>query len=198
MISLFKSGLTTLHVRKPKFSTKELEEYILAIPENYRDRLILHSHHELTSIHDLKGIHFGRSHRKKGLKGTWSKFKYSLLKGRKVYTKSCHSIGSMSKENGFYDYVFLSPVFDSISKDNYKSHFSATEIVAGLKNTKQKVYALGGVELSNVETTYRMGFDGVALLGSIWEVEESPVVAFQQIRERIKQLDEKAALESVQ
>ena len=47
IIQMFESGLSTLHIRKNRFSTKELEEYIKEIPEHFHNRIIIHSHHRL-------------------------------------------------------------------------------------------------------------------------------------------------------
>ena len=48
------------------------------------------------------------------------------------------------------DYVFLSPIFDSISKVGYQSKFDDLEsLKVNLKNTKTKDIALGGVKNDN-------------------------------------------------
>lgn len=188
VLKMFEDGLQTLHVRKPRFSTKELEEYILAIPEEYRNRLIIHSHHELQSVYKLKGIHFGRSHRKKGAAGGFQKLSKFTTKGKKIFTKSAHSLSSIDKDVRFYDYIFLSPIFDSISKDNHKSKFGSKALRNTLSKTKQTVYALGGVEAENLHKVVEYGFDGAALLGSIWESEKPPFEAYKEIKDLAKKL----------
>ena len=35
---------------------------------------------------------------------------------------SCHSVEEVKNKKHFYDYVFMSPIYDSISKVNYYSH----------------------------------------------------------------------------
>ncbi len=196
VISMFEQGLSTFHLRKPRFSTKELEEYILAVPENYRNRIIIHSHHELASTHNLKGIHLSRNHRKKGISGR-TKLTFNRLINRRLrYTRSCHSLKSLNEDVGKYDYVFLSPVFDSISKSKHKSGFGLNNIKNALENTRQKVYALGGIAPDNIETAMKMGFHGIAALGYIWEGDQRPIDAYENLLKTIKEVDEQLILDA--
>ena len=196
VIQMFENGLGTFHLRKPRASTKEVEEYILAIPEQFRNRIIIHSHHELASMHKLKGIHYSRTHRKKGLNGK-AKFGITRLVHRKMkFTKSCHALSSINEDINKYDYVFLSPIFDSISKEDYKSKFSLTKTKEVLEKTRQKVYALGGINPSNIELAVKTGFDGIGVLGCIWETEKDPLSAYLEVKSLLKELDTKLILES--
>jgi len=195
VIKMFDNGLETFHLRKPKFGTKELEQYIQAIPRKYRDKIIIHSHHELASIYGLKGIHYSRTHRKKGKNGK-SRFGITRLLNRKlVFTKSCHSIGTINDDIHKYNYTFLSPVFDSISKNEYKSKLSLTKVKISLQETKQTVYALGGITPDNVELAMKTGFKGVGVLGYIWDSEHDPVEAYLTIKSTIRKLEEALILQ---
>lgn len=51
---LFDRGLRTYHLRKPDYSVSMLQEYIDGIHVEYRDRIMLHQHHELAHIRGLK------------------------------------------------------------------------------------------------------------------------------------------------
>jgi thiamine-phosphate pyrophosphorylase len=64
IIQMFEAGLETLHVRKNRFSTKELDDYIKEIPAHFHNRIIIHSHHKLALKYDLKGFHFTSTHLK--------------------------------------------------------------------------------------------------------------------------------------
>ena len=85
-----------------------------------------------------------------------------------------------------YDYVFLSPVFDSISKSKYQGKFKDQNFNVFLKKVKQKVYALGGIDASKIDKVKRMDFQGVALHGAIWE-SENPLITFNEIKEKCKE-----------
>lgn len=194
VIRMFENGLECFHLRKPKFRRKELEKYILAIPSEYRDRIILHTHHQLASIYGLKGVHHTRAHRKK----KWKRFievKFSKISRKKLmYTRSYHSLSDFTNNLKVYDYIFLSPVFDSISKSSHKSSFKKGDITQVLKSSKLKIYALGGINPETAEKAFRMGFDGIAVLGYIWEAKQNPVDAYLKIKDKIKTLEQKMSV----
>jgi thiamine-phosphate pyrophosphorylase len=194
VIKMFENGLACFHLRKPKLRLKELDKYILAIPEKYRNRIVLHTHHELASLHGLKGVHHSRAHRKMGSIYTIKIGIAKMLKKKMFYSRSYHSLAEVKKSQTIYDYVFLSPVFDSISKNYHKSSFAKGELEQILKSTKQNIYALGGITPENVEMAFKMGFDGVAVLGYIWKVHHNPLDAFLTIKEKINQLDDQLSI----
>lgn len=70
------------------------------------------------------------------------------------------------------DYLFLSPIFDSISKRGYKSRFSDEVLrrasVEGLIDSK--VIALGGVTLDKIPYLRSLNFGGVAMMGAINDI----------------------------
>lgn len=84
--------------------------------------------------------------------------------------------------------AFLSPVFDSISKQGYKSNFSdrmhkftqlKPELMAAIKG--KKIVALGGVDEDKIELLRKVGFAGAAILGAIWE-NKDPMKKFLRIK----------------
>lgn len=83
---------------------------------------------------------------------------------------SCHSFEEVEALNGKLPYCFLSPVFDSISKQGYQAKFDKNELKVFLKKKRTiKVIGLGGVTLENYAELMNLGFDGGAFLGSVWE-----------------------------
>lgn len=74
-------------------------------------------------------------------------------------------------ECGDCDYVTLSPIFDSISKEGYNSKFNKKDLIFLDKNGSSvvttKVVALGGVTPERVDIVRQLGFDGFAVLGAL-------------------------------
>lgn len=68
------------------------------------------------------------------------------------------------------DYVFLSPIFDSISKSGYHSAFTLEVLqqAAAHNIIDEKVVALGGVTPDKVKWLRQIGFGGAAMLGAVW------------------------------
>ncbi|MGE0561646.1 MAG: thiamine phosphate synthase [Flavobacteriales bacterium] len=86
------------------------------------------------------------------------------------FNGSCHSFKEVEMLDGIKEYCFLSPIFDSISKQSYKAKFDKNELKDFLqKERKIKVIALGGVSEENYAELLEMGFNGGAFLGSIWK-----------------------------
>lgn len=92
-----------------------------------------------------------------------------------------HSLKELEDCKEKYDYAFLSPIFDSISKSGYKSKFDLSEIKGFLKSRSENIIALGGIDEDKIEIIKDLGFQGIALLGSIWH-SEYPVEKFKQIK----------------
>lgn len=159
---LFDAGLELLHLRKPQVEAGELEGLLRAIaPTNY-GKIVLHDHFELAIKYGLKGIHLNRRNPipLEGIKGTVS--------------CSCHSLREIN-DFGNCDYLFLSPVFDSVSKKGYRRAFTQSELEEARKQgiITDKIVALGGITSDTMPIAADCGFGGVAVLGALWQDVES-------------------------
>ena len=194
VVSMFEHGLETLHLRKPKFSSKDLVEYLELIPSEYHDRIVIHSHHKLAKKFNLKGVHFSKVHRDKNYNTKLKYLTFRLKFGNILTTRSCHKIHKLEENSNRYTYVFLSPMFESISKTSHSGLFNEGHIKNALATKKHIVYALGGVEESKFKELKDLGFKGVALLGAIWNTDQEPFNAYLSAREAIKSLEREQVL----
>src|SRR5436305_267246 len=92
---LFEAGLTTLHLRKPSFSTRQLTNYIEAIPTVFHNRIIVHSHHELVFKYGLKGVHFTNIHLERRFQKWWFLRKLKARNKKIVFTRSYHKLSEV-------------------------------------------------------------------------------------------------------
>ncbi|EIJ38238.1 thiamine monophosphate synthase [Galbibacter orientalis DSM 19592] len=174
---LFAYGLETLHIRKPRLEKVALKNYLELIDVKNHNKIMLHQHHELASEFNVKGIHLTEKHRKM-LENDSEYIKNHQKMGRVVST-GFHSISALKKEGANYDYSFLSPVFNSISKENYQGkEFEVTAFPI-------KVIALGGITSATISEVKKMGYQGVAILGSIWQ-SKHPVTAYKELQKVYK------------
>ena len=83
---------------------------------------------------------------------------------------SCHTLEEVQEDKKTCDYVFLSPIFDSISKEGYSSKFTPEAIREAVKADiiDKKVIALGGIDEENILRVKDFGFGGAAILGGLW------------------------------
>ena len=195
VVRMFEHGLDTLHLRKPKLSSKDLVEYLELIPSEYHDRIVIHSHHKLAKKFNLKGVHFSKVHRDKSYNTKLKYLSFRLRFGNILITRSCHKIYKLQENIDRYAYVFLSPMFETISKKSHSGLFSERHIKKALATTIRKVYALGGVDESKFKELNDLGFEGVALLGAIWDTDQEPFNAYLSATEAMKNLEREKALD---
>lgn len=157
--SLFENGLELFHVRKPGYSLLEMKQFIQQIHPDYREKVALHTHHQLADEFGINRIHFSERDRKNGFGDTFR---------NKIISTSTHAMEDFNALEDTFEYAFLSPVFKSISKENYLPNTNLFEALHSRKNFKTKAIALGGIAAENITKTLENGFDDVALLGTIW------------------------------
>lgn len=176
--SLFENGLELLHIRKPNFSDSEMKQFLSGIDYNYKELLVLHSHHHLASLFSIQRIHFSESKRKTQLMLP-GKFPFETYKTKGFQlSTSAHAIEDFNALDNIFEYAFLSPIFSSISKEDYSSKTDLFEAIKNRTNFKTKLIALGGIESKNTAQALENGFDDVALLGTIWN-QNNPIENFK-------------------
>lgn len=156
---LLSLGVARVHIRKPNMCIESCRQLIKDIPACFHAKLSLHDNFALTREFEIGGIHL--NHRNptipKGFKG--------------IISKSCHSFQEVIENKETHNYLFLSPIFNSISNQGYLSAFTHESLTLAHKQQiiETNVYALGGVTLKNIHKLYDYGFGGAAILGDIWE-----------------------------
>ena len=176
---LFEEGLDILHLRKPDTAPMFAERLLTLIPEHYHKRLVVHGHFYLKEEYRLKGIHLNSRNP-------------NLPDGYKGHIScSCHSLEEVKSRKKQCDYVFLSPVFDSISKKNYHANYTPEEIRKAHKAgiIDKKVIALGGIDIDNITEVKNYGFGGAAIMGALWDrFDARSDRDYKQLIERFKKL----------
>ncbi|MCL2101946.1 MAG: thiamine phosphate synthase [Fibromonadales bacterium] len=159
---------------------------LITSPENFADEhILIEKMFEL----GLESIFVRKPHLPESLVERWTLgINYKWHDKLIPWQGSAHSFEELKKIKG-REIVLLGPVFDSISKHGYKSKFSKKELQAGIaewrdfapENSKTKLYALGGIESENINELAKLGFDGAAVLGAVWNYAD-PVEAFEGLR----------------
>lgn len=174
--SLFTNGLEILHLRKPGSSIDEVAELLTNIDAKFHHRISLHQHHKLSEQFEITRFHLTEESRKKTGVSELEKYRSD----GKVLSTSIHSLDEYKKLSPCFDYCFFGPVFNSISKKEYGSIVNNDLVLE--EQTRTKIIALGGINNDSIPAVKKMGFSGIALLGSIWQSED-PVEKFNQIKE---------------
>ena len=98
-------GYDLVHLRKPGASEEEMISILEELPAECRARIVIHSHFNLALRYGLYGIHLNSrcSIVPDGFSGSIS--------------RSCHTLEEVEQYKDSCNYLFLSPIFNSISKN---------------------------------------------------------------------------------
>lgn len=169
--ALFEEGLELLHIRKPNASEEALRFYIAGIDSKYHSKLVLHQQYNLVAEFQLERLHFTEKVRQT--------IADTFQKPVPFLSTSVHTIADFNNLSERYDYAFISPIYPSISKSDYKPVQNLLEQTKERTNWKTKWIALGGISAENIAATLTRGFDDVALLGTIWN-STNPIQNFKK------------------
>ena len=143
LTALFEEGLDILHIRKPETPAMYSERLLTLIPQKYHHRIVTHEHFYLQEEFGLMGIHLNS-------RNPSEPHDYS---GHVSCT--CHSIQELQSKKHFYDYIFLSPIYDCITKAGVSGAFTPEELRQARRSKliDSNVMALGGVTLDNISVS---------------------------------------------
>ena len=156
---LFNHGLDRLHLRKPGADIGECRRLLDGISREWLPRIVVHDNFGLCREYGLDGVHLnGRN-------------PMAPPNHEGSVSRSCHSLEEISRYKEECDYLTLSPIFNSISKQGYMAAFGPGQLAAARDSglIDRRVIALGGVTLENIPRVKELGFGGVAILGDVWQ-----------------------------
>lgn len=142
-----------VHIRKPRWTARQTESLIKNINKDFHLRLKLHDHFEILKDYGIGGVHLNS-------RNPVNPYRNILV------SKSAHSIIEI-QDNLSFEYVTLSPIFDSISKPGYTGKFDFEEL-RNVLTDKTNIIALGGITPSKFKLLKELGFKGAAMLSYFW------------------------------
>jgi len=185
---MFERGLPRLHLRKEETSIEGYRHYLRQIPPAFYSRISIHDYPELQKEFPAIGFHC-----KTAIWKDDKKISEVLSYAPAMLSASFHSWEEVLQTPYAFKYVFISPVFDSISKPNYTSAIDITKLpqlkqyLFDNKKNIPDVYALGGVTQDTILQLHHCGFDGVAVLGSVWQSADS-LGSFEALTDQLGKL----------
>ncbi len=158
LTSLFDEGLDCLHLYKPDSSPMYSERLLTLLPSECYSKIVVHDNFYLKEEYKLHGIHLDdeRTTMPNGYRGHVS--------------CSCTDIGNLKECKKHKDYVFLKYIFDSQTEPDQKASFTEEELKEASRHglIDRHVYALGGMNLDNIQLAKDLGFGGVVISGDLW------------------------------
>jgi thiamine-phosphate pyrophosphorylase len=177
--NLFQEGLDYLYIRSEATDAVAWYQLLEKIDPAYHSRLLLPGNAPETT----GGSKYFRHIREK-------ERLLRLVAGagsQPFFSTSIHDLSAVPQLAGFYQYVFYSPLFPSISKPGYQPQLDLRAVACQVAGLQQEALALpgiiglGGVNAANIAWVKSAGFQGAALLGALWQ-SESPVKALVKIK----------------
>ncbi len=188
---LMQCGIETFHLRKPILTLEEMRDWLKQVSLTDCSKIVLHSHWLLAEEFNIKGIHIGAAALRSMPLAEQESWMAYAKRNQLTISSSVHHQEEINRLPKEFDYIWLSPVFESISKQAYMSSFSDSQFdnwAKELKEQKQtQVYALGGVTAQHAIKLAQRGFDGMVVLGSVWSKVKG-IQDKEQVKQRIKQL----------
>ena len=158
--NLFANGyIDLMHLRKPGSSIDDCRRLLDAISKEWLPRIVTNDHFALCNEYGLHGVHLN------------SRNPTPPTNHHGSLSCSCHSLQEVIERKPYMNYVFLSPIYDSISKQGYHSAFTDAMLRKAAADgiIDKKVVALGGITHKCISQLEEYGFGGAAMLGDIWK-----------------------------
>jgi len=155
----FEKGIEFAVVRKSQNLERDIISLLNDIPQEYHNRIIVQNRFSLLKHFELNGILLSKK-----------KPKAPVLERRFTKGVSCSRLEDVMKYQNFQN-IFFGPVFNSISKENLVPTLGETALMeAKAKNIiNEKIIAVGGINEETIPKARMIGFERVAVLGSLWK-----------------------------
>ena len=158
LLHFFEHGIEYFVMRKPQNLEKDIIRLINQIPQKYHSQIIIQDRFSLLKQFNLNGILLSKKNPKAPML-------------EKLFSKNiaCSRIDDIIKYQNFH-HIFFGPVFDSISKE-IKPAFGKTALIEAKERNiiNDKLIAMGGIDKDTIPEAKMLGFEHVAVLGSLWK-----------------------------
>lgn len=192
--ALLAAGVQRLHLRKPAAEPGELEALLERLAPRYAERLVLHGggSRALALRYGVPNVHGAVAYRDgSGSSGGGPLVDGPMAAGEDVgdvhglaVSTSVHSWEEFSRLPAGLAYAFISPVFDSISKQGYGAGAGLLQRPCG--QLPCMAMGLGGVNSETLGVLLEYGWTSAAVLGWIWK---DPGKAVERLEELQKIID---------
>lgn len=164
---LFNAGLEELHLRKPCFKKKEYLELLNAIDQKFHSKIVLHNFIELANKFDVKGIHVTLTF----FNGFFGKLRELRLPNTQhfVIATTIDKISDISSLHSKINHVFVGPMFKKYSAESIVVNFDPFQMKKAIVGASKKVYAMGGIDIKNLDKLRGIGLEGIILQSAIWK-----------------------------
>ncbi len=175
---LLQAGVQKVVLRKPDYTAQQYTTMLEKIDAKFYRQIIIRDNCWLYKSFRLGGVHWSRTNRELLTPPQLQKW----VSNHPHSSTGVHTLSEITALDGLFNYLLLSPVFNSISKTGYDGRFMGT--APSLKYSR--LLALGGVNEQNIDLLPRWNFSGAAVLGYIWQQPAQALNRLQQLQRQWK------------
>lgn len=185
--ALLEAGLQKLHLRKPRDNPRKMARLLRRLSPKWHMQLVLHGDTSLAPEYGIPQVHYSYA--------ACRKMRELNITPREnlPFSTSLHHWEEMEQaRNGLIPgrgdklrYVFVSPLFEIISKKGYTPNKRILQRPE--REYPCKTIGLGGISIENIGQVLANGWDGAAMLGWIWEEPKKAVERFCKLQAIIKE-----------
>ncbi|MBQ8445460.1 MAG: thiamine phosphate synthase [Opitutales bacterium] len=174
LFKLFENGLSVYHLRRPHWSASRCCSWIERVPVKWRSRIVVHQYPYLVRKYNLGGFHQSADGALPGVSGISGKI-----------SAQCEDFSDIQKIGNRCRRVMLGPVFPPEKYDvtvprRTLGEYAAIAAYWRKQGGQAEVFAFGGVSSDNIRLCREAGFDGVVVVGAVWDTSD-PVKAYKQL-----------------
>lgn len=175
---LLDAGADNILLRKPGWPEADYEQLLQEADASCYGKLIIAGHPALCEKYGLRGIHFSENAANLLSAESIAGYRQQGI----LLSTSVHTTATLQTAGAHWDQLLLAPIFDSISKPGHLSLFKE-DFTLSKEHYQGRVLALGGVDHHTALKARNMQFDGIALLGAIWQQPAVAISRFRHIRD---------------
>jgi len=179
-----RAGITALQFREKDLTLREqleLASEIRSVAKQHKMQFFVNDRIDLCLALEADGVHLPSS----GLPVAVAR---EILGGSKLIGVSCHSLEEVQRaEWEGADFAVLGPVYDTPSKRAYGLPLGIERFEKVRRSATIPLFAIGGVDRSNLKEVLDAGADGVAVISAILSSSDVYRVC-QQLIDEIKRL----------
>ncbi|MDC1107184.1 thiamine phosphate synthase [Prolixibacteraceae bacterium] len=152
---LLDRGIDFIRIRKPTHTASEMNSFLKSIPQSWYPKVIVHQPKLDISSYPSIGVHRTDTHPE-------------IKESCGIRSTTMHHLEELPHTSE-YDQVLVSPIFDSISKEGYKSKWKRDMLSFTNEKKETDWIALGGISPTRLDQVSGMGFNHAAIMGYLWQ-----------------------------
>ncbi|SHL88615.1 thiamine-phosphate pyrophosphorylase [Chitinophaga jiangningensis] len=168
------AGASRILLRKPEWKAEQYCQLLDNIDPKIYPQLLVRDNCWIYNTYHLAGVHWSS----KAKAALSPQQLHNWVKNHPSSSTGVHNANELADAENLFDYLLLSPVYNSISKTNYQQMFTGPAPEAATP-----VLALGGVDVHNIGELPARNFSGAAVLGAIWQEPQQAVNNFLQLQQ---------------